>query len=96
METARWPGTRPRLRLSWAVMADVIDVLREGLAPRYEVERQIGAGGMARVYLATEQHPRRPVAIKVLEPDISTRLLYDRETAVDLLQTAMLQGIDFA
>jgi TolB-like protein len=59
-------------------MADVIDLLREGLAPRYEVERQIGAGGMARVYLATEQHPRRPVAIKVLEPDIATRLLYDR------------------
>ena len=59
-------------------MADVIDLLREGLSPRYEVERQIGAGGMARVYLATEQHPRRPVAIKVLEPDIATRLLYDR------------------
>jgi serine/threonine-protein kinase len=59
-------------------MTDVIDVLREGLAPRYAVERQIGAGGMARVYLATEQHPRRPVAIKVLEPDIASRLLYDR------------------
>jgi tetratricopeptide (TPR) repeat protein/TolB-like protein len=59
-------------------MADVIELLRESLAPRYQVGRQIGAGGMARVYLATEQHPRRPVAIKVLEPDISTRLLYDR------------------
>jgi tetratricopeptide (TPR) repeat protein/TolB-like protein len=59
-------------------MQDVLELLREGLAPRYSVERQIGAGGMARVYLATEQHPRRPVAIKVLEPDVSTRLLYDR------------------
>jgi tetratricopeptide (TPR) repeat protein/TolB-like protein len=59
-------------------MTDVIDLLRESLAPRYQVERQIGAGGMARVYLATEQHPRRPVAIKVLEPDIASRLLYDR------------------
>jgi serine/threonine protein kinase len=60
-------------------MADVIELLRESLAPRYQpVERQIGAGGMARVYLATEQHPRRRVAIKVLEPDISTRLLYER------------------
>jgi serine/threonine-protein kinase len=59
-------------------MVPVIELLREGLAPRYQVERQIGAGGMARVYLATEQHPRRPVAIKVLEPDVSTRLLYDR------------------
>jgi tetratricopeptide (TPR) repeat protein len=59
-------------------MTQLIDLLREGLAPRYEVERQIGAGGMARVYLATEQHPRRSVAIKVLEPDLSSRLLYDR------------------
>jgi len=59
-------------------MADVIELLRESLSPRYQVERQIGAGGMARVYLATEQHPLRPVAIKVLEPDVSTRLLYDR------------------
>ena len=56
----------------------MIELLRENLAPRYQVERQIGTGGMARVYLATEQHPRRSVAIKVLEPDLSTRLLYDR------------------
>jgi Protein kinase domain len=59
-------------------MDDVIALLREGLATRYEVERQIGAGGMARVYLAMEQHPRRPVAIKVLEPAISSRLLVER------------------
>ena len=59
-------------------MDDVIALLREGLAPRYLLERQIGAGGMARVYLAVEQHPRRPVAIKVLEPSISSRLLYER------------------
>lgn len=59
-------------------MTDIMELLREHLAPRYEVERQVGAGGMARVYLATEQHPHRSVAVKVLEPDISTRLLYDR------------------
>lgn len=59
-------------------MVPVIEQLREHLAPRYQVERQIGAGGMARVYLATEQHPRRSVAIKVLEPDIASRLMYDR------------------
>ena len=59
-------------------MQDVLDQLREGLAPRYSVERQIGAGGMARVYLAVEQHPHRNVAIKLLEPEFGTRLLYDR------------------
>ncbi len=59
-------------------MIDVLDLLRETLAPRYEVRRQIGAGGMARVYLAIEQHPRRQVAIKVLDPDLSTHLLRER------------------
>jgi tRNA A-37 threonylcarbamoyl transferase component Bud32/tetratricopeptide (TPR) repeat protein/TolB-like protein len=59
-------------------MLDALDALRESLAPRYDVEREIGAGGMARVYLAVEQHPRRRVAIKVLDPELSTRLLRER------------------
>src|SRR3990172_1527546 len=59
-------------------MLDAIDSLRESLAPRYDVEREIGAGGMARVYLAVEQHPRRRVAIKGLDPELSTRLLRER------------------
>src|SRR6266496_3218523 len=59
-------------------MLDVLDSLREALAPRYDVEREIGAGGMARVYLAVEQHPHRRVAIKVLDPELSTRLLRER------------------
>src|SRR5438270_13037924 len=59
-------------------MLDVLDSLREGLAPRYDVEREVGAGGMARVFLAVEQHPHRRVAIKVLDPEVSTRLLRER------------------
>ena len=59
-------------------MVDVIDTLRASLAPRYDVEREIGAGGMARVFLAVEQHPHRRVAIKVLDPEVSTRLLRER------------------
>ncbi len=59
-------------------MLDVLDTLRESLAPRYDVEREIGTGGMARVFLAVEQHPRRRVAIKVLDPEVSTRLLRER------------------
>src|SRR5213595_2135965 len=56
-------------------MIDVLDTLRASLAPHYDVEREIGAGGMARVFLAVEQHPHRRVAIKVLDPEVSTRLL---------------------
>src|SRR2546427_9049079 len=59
-------------------MSDIIDTLRARLAPSYDVEREIGAGGMARVFLAVEQHPHRRVAIKVLDPELSTRLLRER------------------
>ncbi|OLC03618.1 MAG: hypothetical protein AUH45_05620 [Gemmatimonadetes bacterium 13_1_40CM_69_22] len=53
-------------------MSDVLEALREGLAPHYSVEREIGAGGMARVYLAHERHPARQVAVKVMDPKLST------------------------
>src|SRR5438477_9332838 len=59
-------------------MLDALEALRESLAPHYDIERQIGAGGMARVFLAVEQHPHRRVAIKVLDPEVSTRLLRER------------------
>src|SRR5437899_1616223 len=64
--------------VSWHYMFDVLDSLRSTLAPRYDVEREIGAGGMARVFLAVEHHPHRRVAIKVLDPEVSTRLLRER------------------
>src|SRR5437762_12780354 len=59
-------------------MLDTLESLRERLAPHYDVERQIGAGGMARVYLAVEQHPHRRAAIKVIDPQLSNRLLRER------------------
>src|SRR5712692_2404837 len=59
-------------------MVDVLETLRASLASRYDVEREIGAGGMARVFLAVEQHPHRRVATKVLDPEVSTRLLRER------------------
>ncbi len=52
-------------------MIDVLGALREGLAPHYTVEREIGAGGMARVFLAAERHPPRKVAVKVMNPEVA-------------------------
>src|SRR5437867_8827622 len=52
-------------------MLDVLGALREGLAPHYTVEREIGAGGMARVFLAAEHHPPRKVAVKVMNPEVA-------------------------
>ncbi|MGH7730279.1 MAG: serine/threonine-protein kinase [Candidatus Eiseniibacteriota bacterium] len=59
-------------------MIDMLEALRRALAPHYRVDREIGAGGMARVFLAEEQHPRRSVAIKVMDPELSNRISRER------------------
>src|SRR5438094_880120 len=59
-------------------MVDVLGALRAGLAPHYTVEREIGAGGMARVFLAAERHPARKVAVKVMNPDVSSSEFRER------------------
>ena len=45
--------------------------LAASLADRYRVERELGAGGMATVYLAEDLKHGRKVAIKVLHPELS-------------------------
>src|SRR5438094_754876 len=53
-------------------MPDLLAVLRDALADRYAVERELGRGGMATVFLAEDLKHRRPVAIKVLHPEPGT------------------------
>ncbi|MFL5402946.1 MAG: protein kinase domain-containing protein [Gemmatimonadales bacterium] len=48
------------------------------LAGRYTIERELGRGGMATVYLATDLRHRRQVAVKILRPEISASLGCDR------------------
>jgi len=52
--------------------------LRAALADRYALERVIGQGGMATVYLATDQKHGRKVAVKVLRQDLSATLGAER------------------
>lgn len=59
-------------------MADPLDQLRAALEGRYAVERQIGQGGMATVYLARDDRHDRPVAIKVLRPELAASIGSDR------------------
>lgn len=47
------------------------DRLTSALADRYRVERELGAGGMATVYLAEDLKHDRQVAIKVLRPELA-------------------------
>ena len=55
-------------------MTDAYDRLKTALADRYEIERELGAGGMATVYLAHDQKHDRKVAIKVMRPELSAIL----------------------
>jgi serine/threonine-protein kinase len=59
-------------------LSDLFDTLRDALADRYAMEREVGRGGMATVYLAEDLKHRRKVAIKVLHPDISAAIGPDR------------------
>ncbi len=55
-------------------MPDVLGRLRQALSHRYRIERELGAGGMAVVYLAEDVKHHRPVALKVLRPELSVLL----------------------
>src|SRR5437764_11197470 len=55
-------------------MADQLARLKAALAARYALERELGRGGMATVYLARDLKHGRPVAIKVLRPEIAAAL----------------------
>jgi serine/threonine-protein kinase len=52
-------------------VTDQLESLKEALADRYAVERELGSGGMAVVYLAEDLKHRRKVAVKVLRPEIA-------------------------
>ncbi len=59
-------------------MADIDPRLVAALADKYRLDRELGAGGMATVYLAHDLKHEREVAIKVLHPDLGAALGADR------------------
>jgi len=71
-------------------MVPGIDSLKEALGDRYRIEREIGQGGMATVYLAKDLKHDRPVAIKVLKPELSAMIGAERFLA-EIKTTATLQ-----
>ena len=59
-------------------MADLLERLKVALADRYLIERELGSGGMATVYLAEDLKHHRKVAIKVMRPELAAILGGDR------------------
>ena len=71
-------------------MSDSISRLNEALEGRYRIERQLGEGGMATVYLAEDLKHERKVAVKVLKPELAAALGAERFLA-EIKTTANLQ-----
>ena len=56
----------------------LLDRLQAAVGDRYSVERRLGRGGMATVFLARDQKNARAVAVKVLHPELATGLGIER------------------
>ncbi len=69
---------------------DAIERLKAALADRYRIERELGTGGMATVYLAEDLKHDRKVAVKVLKPELAAVLGAER-FVVEIKTTASLQ-----
>jgi len=80
-------------------LADLLARLQPALADRYTIERELGRGGMATVYLAQDLKHRRRVAIKVLKPELAAalgpeRFLQEIEIAAGLTHPHILPLYD--
>ncbi len=59
-------------------MSEITSRLSTALADRYRIERHLGEGGMATVYLAEDLRHKRKVAVKVLRPELAAVLGAER------------------
>jgi serine/threonine-protein kinase len=80
-------------------MTDAVQRLSAALADRYQIERELGAGGMATVYLAHDVRHDRKVALKVLRPELSAilgaeRFLHEIKTTANLQHPHILSLFD--
>src|SRR2546425_4467145 len=71
-------------------MSDLVGRLRTALAGRYTIERELGHGGMATVYLARDLKHDRPVALNVRRPEPAAVLGAERFLR-EIRLTAQLQ-----
>jgi len=65
---------RRRIGEYGGIVAELTERLNEALANRYRIERELGQGGMAKVFLARDLKYERAVAVKVLRPDLAAEI----------------------
>ena len=70
-------------------MSDPVSRLNAALEGRYAIERELGEGGMATVYLAKDLKHERKVALKVLKPELAAVVGAERFLA-EITTTASL------
>src|SRR4026207_2081192 len=80
-------------------MADPLGRLKAALEGRYRIDRELGAGGMATVYLAEDVRHHRQVAVKVLREELAVsvgaqRFLREIEIAAQLQHPNILPMLD--
>jgi serine/threonine-protein kinase len=80
-------------------MSDRLEQLKAALSAQYEIDKEIGQGGLANVYLARDIKHNRQVAVKVLRPELATALGPDRflreiEIAANLMHPHILPLFD--
>src|SRR6476659_2020389 len=59
-------------------MTDLRQTLETALGHEYAFERELGGGGMSRVFLAQDRTLQRLVVVKVLKPDLAAGMSFDR------------------
>jgi len=80
-------------------LVDALSTLRQHLAGRYDIERELGVGGMATVYLAHDVKHNRDVAVKVLKHELGAvlgaeRFLHEIKVTANLQHPNLLPLFD--
>jgi serine/threonine-protein kinase len=80
-----WPGTTPGSSLEprnkssgQGSTSALLEQLQESLGSAYTIDRELGGGGMSRVFLATENRLNRKVVVKVLPRDLAASVSAER------------------
>lgn len=85
------PYHQRRFRRTFRTLeTDLREQLQTTLSDAYRLERELGGGGMSRVFLAEERALGRRVVVKVLSPDLAAGVNLDRFKR-EILLTARLQ-----